>query len=118
MLEQTDRELEIFFQTGKAQYERFPSSEDFARLFGCSPDYFNDMLKHETGKDTEDYVKFKQIACAEYLLKRGTESVEEVAARLGFPTDREFCTLFKRLKGKTPSDFISGAGIKHLNLLT
>ena len=115
MLERTDRELEIFFRTGKAQYERFPSSEDLAGLCGCSPDYFNDMLKHETGKDTEDYVKFKQISCAEYLLSRGTESVEAVAARLGFPTNRAFCTLFKRLKGKTPSDFISGAGFKHLN---
>ena len=115
MLERTDRELEIFFRTGKAQYERFPSPEDFAGLFGCSPDYFNDMLKHETGKDMEDYVKFKQISCAEYLLRSGTESVEAVAARLGFPTDRAFCTLFKKLKGKTPSDFISGAGVKHLN---
>lgn len=115
MRERTDRELEIFFRTGKAQRKPLPSSEEFAVSFGCSPDYFNDMLKHETGKGTQEYVRFKQISIAEQLLKSGVESVEEVAARLGFPTNREFGTLFKSLRGKTPADFISGAGLKHLN---
>lgn len=115
MLERTDRELDIFFRTGKAQHKRIPSSEDFAGSFGCSPDYFNDMLKHETGKDTDGYVRSKQISIAEYMLKSGVVSVEEVAALLGFPTNREFCTLFKNLNGKHPEDFISRAGMKHLN---
>ena len=115
MLERTDRALELFFREGKARRERLPSSEYLALPFGCSPDYFNDMLRHETGKDAEEYVLFKQISIAERMLRSRAASVGEVAARLGFPSDRAFCSLFRRLKGNTPDELISAAGKRCLN---
>ena len=115
MLNRTDRQLNAFFRAGRARYERLPSAEDFAGFFGCSPSYFNDVLRHETGRDMESYVEFRRISFARYLLSRGTERVGEVASWLGFPTDRAFCTLFRRLKGRTPADFIPESEVKHLN---
>lgn len=104
VLDRTDEWLDEFFGSGKARYMPLPTAWDFAEMFGCSPDYFNDLLKHETGKIAEDYVNFKRIARAENLLKQGTLRVEEVAAELGFSTDSAFCLLFKKLRGEAPKD--------------
>ena len=76
MLNRTDRQLNAFFRAGRARYERLPSAEDFAGVFGCSPAYFNDLLKHETGKDTARYVAFRELSCAGEALCRGTARPE------------------------------------------
>ena len=115
IVDQIDRELDTFLSTGRAQYERLPSSEYFAELFDCSPAYLNDLLKHETGKDVENYVHCKRISFAEDLLCRGTESVEVIAARLGFPTDHMFCSMFSKLRGRSSENIISRSGLKHLS---
>lgn len=101
-----DRWLQEFFLSGKARYAQLPTPETFARQFGCSPDYFNDLLKHETGKYTDEYCKLKQISFAEKLLKQGKQSIESIATELGFPDNRAFCALFKQLKGQTPEYFL------------
>lgn len=74
-------------------------------MFGCSPDYFNDLPKHETGKNAEGYINLKRIARAENLLKQGIMRVGEVAAELGFSTDAAFLVLFKKLRGEMPESF-------------
>lgn len=76
MLNRTDRQLNAFFRAGRARYERLPSAEEFAGVFGCSPAYFNDLLKHETGKDTARYVAFRELSCAGEALCRGTARPE------------------------------------------
>lgn len=76
VLDCTDRRLGTFFRSGKAPHERLPSAEDFAGFFGCSPAYFNDLLKHETGKDTARYVAFRELSCAGEALCRGTARPE------------------------------------------
>lgn len=109
MINRTDEWLDEFFGSGKCRYMPLPTTLDFAGMFGCSPDYFNDLLKHETGKNTEDYINFKRIARAENLLKQGIMRVEEVAAELGFSTDSAFCVLFKKLRGEMPQKMILGS---------
>lgn len=109
VIDRTDAWLDEFLGSGKARYAPLPTAWDFAGMFGCSPDYFNDLLKHETGKNAEDYINFKRISRAENLLKQGTMRVEEVAAELGFSTDSAFCLLFKKLRGKMPEKLFLGS---------
>ncbi|HIZ26844.1 AraC family transcriptional regulator [Barnesiella sp. An55] len=116
IVDYTDRWLDNFFIAGKARYRELPTAGTFARQFDCSPDYFNDLLRHETGKDTTDYVKFKQIAIAENWLRQSNKSVKEVAETLGFPSGQAFCTLFKRLKGHAPEEITSRLKFKHIDL--
>lgn len=108
VIAQTDKWLDEFFGAGKARYMSLPTAWNFSEMFDCSPDYFNDLLKHETGKNTEDYINFKRIAIAEKLLKQQIMRVEDVAAELGFPSDSAFCVLFKKLKGDIPEKMLSG----------
>lgn len=96
----TDAWLEHFFRSGLARRSALPTAEVLAARAGCSPAYFDDALKQATGKDTRNYVNAKRIALAESLLQQGTLGVEEVAETLGFPTSRDFCALFRRLRGE------------------
>lgn len=116
LISYTDRWLDDFFGSGNARYRELPSAETFARQLDCSPDYFNDLLRHETGKSTTDYVKFKQISFAENWLKQGDRSVEEIAQTLGFPSEQAFCSLFKKLKGEAPEGLVPCPGFKHMDL--
>lgn len=96
----TDAWLEHFFRSGQARRSALPTAEVLAARMGCSPAYFDDALKQTTGKDTRNYVNAKRIALAESLLQQGALGVEEVAEMLGFPTGRDFCALFRRLRGE------------------
>lgn len=116
LVEWTDRYVDDFFRSGRARCHPLPTTATLASQLGCSPNYLNDMLCHETGKCTADYIRLKQIARAEQLLKQDTRSVTDIARELGFPTGQAFCTLFKKLKGQTPEDFRLCPGSGPLNL--
>lgn len=101
LLGRVDRRLDDFFESGQARHRELPTAERLARTEGCSPAYLDDLLRHETGKNTAGYVRMKQIDWAEKWLKQGDRAVDEVASELGFPSDAAFCALFKRLRGET-----------------
>lgn len=115
LVNRTDQWIEDFFSSGKARYAPLPTARDFAGMCGCTPDYFNDLLKHETGKYTDDYVNLKRISFAEVQLRKGDRDIKDVAADLGFPTDLVFCSLFKKLRGESPENILSKSGTGFLN---
>lgn len=115
LVNRTDQWIEDFFSSGKARYAPLPTARDFAGMCGCTPDYFNDLLKHETGKYTDDYVNLKRISFAEVQLRKGDRDIKDVAADLGFPTDQVFCSLFKKLRGESPENILSKSGAGFLN---
>lgn len=115
MVNETEALLSEFFYSGKAQNLPLPTLENLAEQFDVSPVYLNDLLKYETGKDFENYINYKRISIAENLLKNKDRNVQEVAAILGFPTDNEFCILFKRLGGNSPGSVTSNYELKRLN---
>ena len=100
--EQVDRRIDDFFRSGKARTSVLPSADSFARESGCSPAYFDDLLRSETGKNTAEYVACRRLRLAETWLAENSMPVDEVAAALGFPSGSAFCSLFRRLTGKAP----------------
>ena len=103
IVEKTDKWLERYFFTGQPRHTGLPSAESCARVQNMSSAYFDDLLKFETGKRTDEYVQFKRISVACDLLRRTDRSVAEIAEDLGCPSVRHFTSLFKKLKGCTPS---------------
>lgn len=97
-IERLDRWLDDFFDSGQARHRELPTAETLARTEDCSPAYLDDLLRHETGKNTSGYVRLKQIARAEKWLKQGGRTVNEVASELGFPSGAAFCALFQQLQ--------------------
>ena len=73
--------------------------------WGLSAAYFDDLLKHETGMGTEEYVELKRLDIAREQLSRTGRSVAEIAGGLGYPSAQYFSSLFKKITGLAPNEY-------------
>ena len=67
-------------------------------------------LKQTTGMGTSEYINLRRIKKAEDLLLNTNLSVSEISDRLGFTYQRYFSTIFKKVKGVSPSQFRNNNG--------
>ncbi len=79
--------------------------EKLAALTGNSPAYLGKQFKKLTGISVTDYIRRHRIekACCE--LENTSDSVEEIAARLGFYDSSYFIKTFQSIVGKTPAQY-------------
>ena len=100
-----DKMLANWFFSGMAREKGLPGAVWFARMLNLSAAYFDDLLKHETGKSTEDYVELKRLDLAREQLLRTDKSVTEIAGGLGYPSAQYFSCLFKKITGLAPGEY-------------
>ena len=100
-----DGMIEAAFNDGSAAAKGMPTACRLAPGLGMSAEYLNDMLKSETGKTVSEYVQLRRIQAAKRMLMSGTMTTGEIAARLGFCTERLFTTVFKRITGCAPEEY-------------
>ncbi len=84
-----------------------PTVKYLAEQVRLSPSYLSDLLKKETGKNTQDHIHFYLIEEAKNILLSTDKSVGEIAYALGFEYPQYFNKLFKQKTGKTPIEFRS-----------
>lgn len=82
-----------------------PSVKYLAEQVHLSPGYLSDLLKKETGKNTQDHIHFHLIEEAKNILLNTDKTVSEIAYELGFEYPQYFNKLFKQKTGKTPAEF-------------
>jgi AraC-like DNA-binding protein len=70
-----------------------------------SPGYLSDLLKKETGKNTQEHIHLYLIEEAKGRLISTDKSVSEIAYELGFDYPQYFNKLFKQKTGLTPIEF-------------
>jgi AraC-like DNA-binding protein len=92
---------EYFKQNDKS----LPTVKYLAEQVHLSPGYLSDLLKKETGKNTQDHIHFYLIEEAKNILLSTNKSVNEIAYSLGFEYPQYFNKLFKQKTGKTPVEF-------------
>jgi signal transduction histidine kinase/ligand-binding sensor domain-containing protein/DNA-binding response OmpR family regulator len=63
-------------------------------------------LKALTDQSPQDYIRLIRLQEAKKLLKTGNQNITEIAFETGFSDPKYFSTSFKKLFGKTPSQFI------------
>lgn len=80
------------------------SSIDIANYLGLNPSYFSRYFKRISGMNFTDYVHRYKIGIAEQMLKNSDETVELVAAKLGYYERSYFSKVFKKYTGKTPTE--------------
>jgi AraC-like DNA-binding protein len=76
-----------------------------AQKVHLSPTYLSDLLKKETGKNTQEHIHFYLIEEAKNLLINTDNSINEIAYNLGFEYPQYFNKLFKQKLGHTPKEF-------------
>ena len=69
-----------------------------------SPSYLSDVIKRTTGDTANHYIKRYVIQIAKNKLVSGMNS-SEVAYSLGFEYPQHFARTFKKMTGKTPTNY-------------
>ncbi|WP_026691829.1 helix-turn-helix domain-containing protein [Peribacillus kribbensis] len=70
-----------------------------------SPSYFSRLFKEETGMTFVEYVMFVRVQKAKGMLRLSSLPVEVIANNTGFANSSYFATAFKKLVGKTPTEY-------------
>jgi len=105
LLEQFNRELEEYFESGLLQANGIPSIEQVAMRMSVSQRYLSDTLKRETGKTTTEHLQLYLIDEAKNVLLKPNKSISEVAYELGFEYPQYFSRLFKKKEGLSPTEY-------------
>ena len=102
---QVEKLLSEYFQKNAISENGLPTVKYLAEQVNLSPGYLSDLLKKETGKNTQDHIHYYLIEEAKNILLNTDKSVGEIAYALGFEYPQYFNKLFKKKTGKTPIEF-------------
>lgn len=81
------------------------SLDSAAREVGVSPAHFSRIFKKAMGLSYHDYLNNRRIAKAQNLLRTSAMSAAEIALAVGFADGTGFGRIFKKLTGRTPSEY-------------
>ncbi|TMV49597.1 helix-turn-helix domain-containing protein [Paenibacillus mesophilus] len=73
--------------------------------FGISPTYISKLFKEELGEKFIDYVTKVRMNRAKELLTQTNETIQNIAATVGYPYTLTFIRGFKKMIGTTPGSF-------------
>jgi AraC-like DNA-binding protein len=97
--------LKSYFDSDKPESQGLPSVKYCAQEMGYSPNYLSDLLKKETGKNTQEHIHFYLIEKAKMMLLGTEEPVYKIANSLGFDYPQHFSKLFKNKTGMSPVEY-------------
>jgi two-component system, response regulator YesN len=78
---------------------------DAAEVIGLNPKYLSRLFKQRTGLGFNDYIMKVKIKAAKKVLKRTDIKIASVAEQFGYQNPESFIRAFKKLAGRTPSEF-------------
>ncbi len=81
------------------------SLSTLANLLNVNASYLSTLFKKETGQTLTSYVNSKRVEHAVYLLSSTDMQIQNVAKYCGISDVNYFCKIFKKIIGKTPSEF-------------
>ena len=79
-----------------------------AQSVNISPNHFSEKFKQVTGVNFVDYVAQLRFEKARQLLQNPKLRVSEIAFAVGFQSLSQFNRVFRRLGGKSPTEFRAG----------
>lgn len=90
----------------------YPSLADLAEMCGVSEGHLARAFKVSTGWQIQKYIARQRIATASDLLASGQLSCAQIAGQLGFSSPAHFSNVFRRMTGKSPSQYRQEAILK------
>lgn len=83
------------------------SLQDVSDRVYLSPSYFSRLFKAEVGVNFTEYLTHFRIKKSKMILRVTSLPVEVVATNCGFSNASYFSTIFKRMEGRTPTEYRS-----------
>lgn len=84
------------------------SLESVAEALHFNPKYFSRKFRNTTNMTLTNYITMLRLEKASILLRRSTDSVEQIASSVGYNSSQYFIRKFKECYGVTPSEFRKG----------
>jgi AraC-like DNA-binding protein len=97
--------MRAWFNSPDLKNKGLPTVRYCAEKLNLSPNYFSDLLKSETGKNTQEHIHYHLLEKAKTLLLSSDKNISEIAFELGFEYPQNFSKLFKQKVGITPGEF-------------
>ncbi|MDE7397362.1 MAG: helix-turn-helix domain-containing protein [Muribaculum sp.] len=107
ILSRFERLLKDYYDNEKQLTEGVPTVQYCSEKLHMSPSYLSDVIKRTTGDTANHYIKRYVIQIAKNKLVSGMNS-SEVAYSLGFDYPQHFARTFKKMTGKTPTNYCIG----------
>ncbi|OGW50998.1 MAG: hypothetical protein A2078_06665 [Nitrospirae bacterium GWC2_57_9] len=99
------RKVQLAVRFINDHYKTAISLDDAAREVGVSPAHFSRIFKKAMGLSYHVYLNNRRIAKAQNLLRTSAMSAAEIALTVGFADATGFGRIFKKLTGRTPSEY-------------
>lgn len=97
--------LDDYFKKDQFVETGIPTVQFVASELHLSPNYLSDMLRVQTGQNTQQHIQNRVIEKAKELLSTTSMSVSEIAYHLGFEHPQSFHRLFKNRTSVSPLEF-------------
>lgn len=97
--------IKQYFDNENIQKQGLPTVKYCAEKLNLSPNYLSDLLKKETGKNTQEHIHYYLIEQAKNILLNTDLTVSEIAFNLGFDYPQYFSKIFKQKTGYSPIEY-------------
>jgi AraC-like DNA-binding protein len=91
----------------EANYHRSITLSDVAQAAGYSPAYLTSLIGRQTGQTVQRWIIDRRMAAARALLLETDQSVEQIAAQVGYHNSVHFFRQFRQIHGDTPNGWRS-----------
>lgn len=98
-------EIETVINYIESNYDKKLSIDQMVSLIFISKYHFLRLFKTHTGVTPYEYLINKRITVSKQLLKDSSDTVNEIAMKIGFGNSTVFIKYFKRLTNLTPNQF-------------
>lgn len=88
------------------EYAKPITIDDIANELGVSGEYLSKYFKKEFKQSFTKYLTEHRMKVAKELLESGNFKIYEVSEMVGYKTTQYFSSIFKKVNGKMPSDYI------------
>lgn len=79
--------------------------EDLADVADTSPQHLSRLFRKECGTTITQYIRTQRINEAKWLLQTTDSPIVEISESLGFSSQNNFCNVFRKETGLTPSEY-------------
>nr|WP_263627713.1 AraC family transcriptional regulator [Komarekiella delphini-convector] len=95
-------QLNKVFHFIESNYQQPINLGDIAQEVGYSPAYLTNLVRRQTGKTVQGWIIERRMAAARYLLLFTSETVEDIAIKVGYQNTVHFFRQFRQHHGTTP----------------
>lgn len=81
------------------------SATELEDVFHFNRNYYNQLIKSQTGKTFSNYLAQLRLEKAKHLLADTEESIQSICTQIGYENRTFFYKIFRREFGQTPSEF-------------